>query len=130
MLSNTMQQNQGAALQYEIVLHNQVVEEKSTALRFDIPSLGQFATGFVLRFNGELYAYVNQCAHISIELDWAQGEFFDSSKQFIICATHGAHYQPDSGHCVMGPCKGKQLKALQVTEKITEHGNQITILIN
>ena len=130
MSLNTTEQNQDVTPPHEIILHNQTVEEKSTALRFAIPSLGQFATGFVLRFNGELYAYINQCAHIPIELDWTQGEFFDSSKQFIICATHGAHYQPETGHCVIGPCKGKQLKQLQVTEKTTEHGHQITILIH
>ena len=130
MSLNATKQNQDAKIQTEIVLLNQIVEEKSRGLRFAIPSLGQFATGFVLRFNGVLYAYVNQCAHIPIELDWSQGEFFDSSKEFIICATHGAHYLPESGHCVMGPCKGKQLKALRVTEKITEYGNEITILIN
>ena len=130
MSLNSIEQNQGASLHNEIVLLNQVVEEKSTGLRFAIPSLGQFATGFILRFNGELYAYVNQCAHIPIELDWNQGDFLDSSKQFIVCATHGAHYLPESGQCVIGPCKGKQLKQLHVTEKMTERGNEITILID
>ena len=110
-----------------IVLSHVQVDEKSKGVRFDIPKLGQFATGFVVRFDGKLYAYVNQCAHVSIELDWNQGEFFDASQQYIICATHGAHYQPITGYCVMGPCNGKRLKPLPVTEQVTEHGYDITI---
>ena len=97
--------------------------EKSLGLRFALPQLGEFATGFVVRFQGRAHAYVNQCAHVPVELDWNQGEFFTSGKDYLICATHGAHYVPDTGHCVMGPCKGKSLHALPVTEQ----NHQITI---
>jgi hypothetical protein len=31
---------------------------------------------------------------------------FDTTGQFLICATHGALYQPDSGACAGGPCHG------------------------
>ena len=31
-------------------------------------------------------------------------------------AFYGAHYRPDNGFCVMGPCKGKSLKPIPVTE--------------
>lgn len=109
-----------------IVLQNVEVQEKSTGIRFELPELGQFSTGFVLRFEGKLYAYVNQCAHVPVELDWNQGDFLDTNKQFIICATHGAHYQPDTGYCVMGPCKGKRLRQLAVTEQ----DNTITIALD
>ncbi len=100
-----------------IVLMNTDLEEKSTGLRFALPELGEFATGFAIRFEGKVYAYVNKCAHVPVELDWNHGDFFDITKQYLICATHGAHYQPESGHCVMGPCKGKRLQTLEVTEQ-------------
>ena len=32
--------------------------------------------------------------------------------KFIICATHGAIYQPETGLCVGGPCKGKKLTTM------------------
>jgi nitrite reductase/ring-hydroxylating ferredoxin subunit len=86
-------------------------------IRFPLPALGEFATGFVVRFHGKPYAYVNKCAHVPVELDWNEGEFFTVQKDYLICATHGAHYQPDTGFCVMGPCKGKRLKAIEVIEK-------------
>ena len=64
-----------------------------------------------------MYAYLNSCAHIPVELDWMEGEFFDKAGLYLICATHGATYEPDTGHCIMGPCKGQHLVALQVEER-------------
>jgi len=91
--------------------------EKSQGLRFNLPHLGEHATGFVIRFNNKVHAYVNQCAHMPVELDWNEGDFFTVDKDFLICATHGAQYEPHTGHCVYGPCKGKQLEPLTVTEE-------------
>jgi nitrite reductase/ring-hydroxylating ferredoxin subunit len=31
----------------------------------------------------------------------------------IICASHGAQYEIDSGVCVAGPCPGKRLRAVR-----------------
>lgn len=90
--------------------------EKSDGLRFNVPQRGEMATGFVVRFNGKPYAYLNQCAHVPIELDWQHGKFFNLTQDFIICATHGAHYEPSSGRCVLGPCKGKSLQPIEVHE--------------
>jgi nitrite reductase/ring-hydroxylating ferredoxin subunit len=30
---------------------------------------------FVVRHGGKAYGYLNRCAHVPIELDWAEGEF-------------------------------------------------------
>ena len=106
-----------------IILDSHELHEKSLGLRFALPQLGEFASGFVVRYHGKAHAYVNQCAHVPVELDWNQGEFFTVSKDYLICATHGAHYAPDTGYCVMGPCKGKSLRALHVIEQ----NQQITI---
>lgn len=86
-------------------------------VRFDLPEFGRNVTGFAVRFHGKVYAYINRCAHIPIELDWNQGEFFDVTRQYLICATHGAHYQPETGYCVLGPCRGQALEALSVQEQ-------------
>jgi nitrite reductase/ring-hydroxylating ferredoxin subunit len=100
-----------------VVLNSADLEDGGKGIRFPLPALGQNATGFVIRFKGVPYAYVNQCAHVSIELDWNEGDFFTAQQDFIICSTHGAHYRPDNGFCVMGPCKGKSLKPLKVIEQ-------------
>lgn len=109
-----------------IVIESSNLLEKSRGIRFALPVLGEFATGFVIRYHGKAHAYVNQCAHVPVELDWNQGEFFTLGKDYLICATHGAHYQPDTGYCIMGPCKGKSLQSLPVTEQ----NQQITIHID
>lgn len=110
-------------------MHNTDSEQDSIAIdstdlidggkgvRFALPMLSEFATGFVVRFKGKPYAYINQCAHVSVELDWVEGDFFTAQQDFLICSTHGAHYRPDNGFCVMGPCKGKSLKPIEVIEQ-------------
>lgn len=99
-----------------ITLNSHEVHEKEQGVRFELPMLGEHTTGFVVRYQGIARAYVNQCAHVPVELDWNEGEFFDRNKDYLICATHGAHYAPDTGYCVFGPCKGKNLQSLPVTE--------------
>ena len=98
--------------------------EKGDGLRFDIPSLGPHATGFLVRFEGAPRAYINRCAHVPVELDWEHGKFFNLTQEWLICATHGAMYSPHTGRCMMGPCQGKSLSAIPVTEQdgvITVH---------
>ena len=103
--------------QETITLNSADLLESDKGLRFALPVLGEFVTGFVVRFHGKAYAYVNQCAHVSVELDWNHGDFFTRQKDYLVCATHGAQYLPDSGFCVMGPCKGESLKPLMLTEQ-------------
>lgn len=100
-----------------VVIESSSVQDGGKGVRFPLPALGEFATGFVVRFNQVPYAYVNQCAHVSVELDWEEGEFFTAQRDYLICATHGAHYRPDNGVCVMGPCKGKKLQAIELVEQ-------------
>ena len=86
-------------------------------VRFQVNRSGGPAAAFVIRYDGGVHAYLNSCAHIPVELDWMEGEFFDKSGLYLICATHGATYEPASGYCIMGPCKGQRLIALSVVER-------------
>jgi len=92
------------------------VAEGGRGVRFPVTAFGSEATGFVVRYGGQAYAYLNRCAHVPIELDWNQGEFFESSGLYIMCATHGAVYVPDSGFCAGGPCKGGRLRPIRLRE--------------
>ncbi len=86
-------------------------------VRFAVEHDGAAATAFVIRYRGKPHAYLNRCAHIPVELDWLEGEFFDKSGLYLICSTHGATYEPATGYCVMGPCKGQRLVALEIAER-------------
>jgi len=72
---------------------------------------------FVIRHQGRAHAYLNRCAHVPTELDWKEGEFFDASGLYLICATHGALYDPASGDCLGGRCNGKGLEPVPVVER-------------
>ncbi|MEI7969833.1 MAG: Rieske 2Fe-2S domain-containing protein [Betaproteobacteria bacterium] len=85
--------------------------------RFLVTLQGRDEPAFVIRHGGQVHAYVNRCAHVPVELDWAEGEFFDHSGLYLICATHGAHYFPESGRCAGGPCRGRGLEKLEVAER-------------
>jgi nitrite reductase/ring-hydroxylating ferredoxin subunit len=72
--------------------------------------------GFAIRFRGRVSAYVNRCPHMGTELDWQAGEFFEESGLYLVCSTHGALFEPRTGNCVAGPCRGASLEPLQVRE--------------
>lgn len=85
-------------------------------LRFWLQRDGPPVPAFVVRYRGHVQAFVNRCAHKWVELDWEEGQFFDFTGQFLVCATHGALYEPDSGRCIAGPCRGASLTAVPVYE--------------
>lgn len=86
-------------------------------VRFPVTAGGEDTSGFVVRYAGVVRGYLNRCAHVPIELDWTEGEFFESSGLYLMCATHGAIYLPESGHCAGGPCRGGRLRPIKVLEK-------------
>lgn len=96
------------------------LEDGGKGKRFPVRAFGSDATGFVVRHGGKVYAYLNRCAHAPVELDWFEGEFFESSKMYLMCSTHGAIYVPESGLCAGGPCRGARLRPIGVHE--TEDG--------
>jgi nitrite reductase/ring-hydroxylating ferredoxin subunit len=99
-----------------VICDSAAVVESGDGIRFDIELQGRSVNAFVVRHGGRVYAYVNRCAHVAVELDWQLGRFFDVDGMHLICSTHGAIYAPDSGLCVGGPCKGASLVPVPVEE--------------
>ena len=99
-----------------LICDSDALQDGGAGVRFPVSVFGEAATGFVVRFNGTAYAYLNRCAHVPIELDWVQGQFFESGGEYIMCATHGAVYRPESGVCAGGPCRGARLRSIAVRE--------------
>ncbi len=85
-------------------------------MRFEIEYRGETAAAFAIRHGGRVYAYLNRCGHIAMELDWKPGKFFDAEAEYLLCSTHGALYAPESGACRGGPCRGAGLTRLDVFE--------------
>lgn len=91
--------------------------EKGLAIRFQVELDGKRKPAFILKYGSQYFAYLNECAHIPVEMDWQPGDFLDIDKTTILCAMHGAAYLPDTGLCVRGPCKGARLKKIPIYEQ-------------
>jgi nitrite reductase/ring-hydroxylating ferredoxin subunit len=82
--------------------------------KFHILWRDRLVDAFVVNFDGHYYAYVNYCIHAGTPLDWWPNEFFDDDRRFLICGTHGSLYEPHTGKCAGGPCRGGSLFPLNV----------------
>jgi nitrite reductase/ring-hydroxylating ferredoxin subunit len=71
--------------------------------------------GFVVRQGDAVYAYENYCMHVGHPLNWMPDAFLTKDRSSIICASHGALYEIDTGLCFAGPCLGKSLRQVAVT---------------
>jgi nitrite reductase/ring-hydroxylating ferredoxin subunit len=91
--------------------------ERGRAHVWDVLEYGRPARAFVMRFDGQLVAYMNRCVHVPTEMDWQEGEFLDMDRRFILCSIHGAAYEPRDGRCVGGPCGRGRLTPVEVKEQ-------------
>jgi nitrite reductase/ring-hydroxylating ferredoxin subunit len=106
-----------AVLAAQPLCASEALAEKGRAVLFDVRFVGAPARAFALRFDGRVVAYLNRCAHLSVEMDWQPGEFLDAEREYIVCAIHGASYEPGSGRCAGGPCGRGRLMAIDVVER-------------
>ena len=80
------------------------------AVPFDVTYCAQTCRAFAIRYQGQVHAYLNRCAHVPMEMDYQPNHFFDITGHWLMCATHGAIYQPQTGACSGGPCRGGLIK--------------------
>ena len=100
-----------------LICFSEDLPERGRGFRFEVMHHGRVAAAFAIRFSGQVYAYVNECGHLPVGLDWQPGEFFDDSKLYLICSVHGALYAPESGQCLGGRCHGRGLIPVPVEER-------------
>ena len=77
-----------------VICRSRELVDRGRGIRFTVRRRGEMAPAFVVRFDGAVHAYLNRCAHRTLELDWNEGEFFDAFGAHLLCATHGARYAP------------------------------------
>jgi len=81
--------------------------EGGDGVRFNLIADGVEQGAFAVRHGGAALGYLNRCAHTGLELDWIPGRFLDAERRWLICAAHGALYEPATGACAAGPCAGR-----------------------
>jgi nitrite reductase/ring-hydroxylating ferredoxin subunit len=107
----------GAAEPVAIALCNSdALHDSGEAVPFDVVYGGQTCLAFAIRYAGTVHAYLNRCSHVPMEMDYQPNRFFDLTGHWLICATHGAMYSPDTGACRGGPCRGALVK-IAVSER-------------
>jgi nitrite reductase/ring-hydroxylating ferredoxin subunit len=79
---------------------------------FTLGCRGRDVKGFVVNHDGDYHAYVNRCPHAGTPPDLWPNEFYSEDGRRLVCATHGALYEPATGRCVGGPCAGDALERL------------------
>lgn len=89
---------------------SEALRERDLAVPFDVVYAGQTCRAFAIRYAGQPYAYLNRCTHVAMEMDYQPDRFFDDTGQWLLCATHGAAYAPESGRCAGGPCRSGLVK--------------------
>ena len=90
--------------------NSQDLQDSGLAVPFDVVYAGQTCRAFAVRFEGQVQAYLNRCTHVAMEMDFQPDRFFDTEGRWLLCATHGATYAPQTGECFGGPCRGSLVK--------------------
>jgi nitrite reductase/ring-hydroxylating ferredoxin subunit len=85
---------------------------------FELPKglISKGSQGFIHRHENGFSAFVNNCPHVNLPLDFDDGRFYFDDVPGLLCRVHGAVFNEKSGECVDGPCRGKSLLSLKLEE--------------
>jgi nitrite reductase/ring-hydroxylating ferredoxin subunit len=89
--------------------------DRGASKKFTLSCSGERIEAVLVNFKGEHVAFVNRCRHVGISLDWVENQFFTEDGRYLLCANHGALYEPRTGECVWGPCTGASLYRVPLT---------------
>ena len=104
------------AARERLICGSDVLAGSGAGVRFEVQRGDETVPAFIVRYDGQVHAYINRCTHMRMELDWKLGRFFDDEGLHLVCSMHGAVYAPDTGECRGGPCAGA-LAQLEVEER-------------
>lgn len=82
--------------------------------KFTIRSGDHELEALLVNYQGALFAYRNRCPHVGITLDWVDNQFFSVDRRYLMCANHGAVFEPKTGECIWGPCVGLSLQRVSL----------------
>jgi len=71
-------------------------------------------SGFLVRKGNRIHAYLNRCPHAGHPLNLKPDEFLTPDRSLIVCCSHGALFEIDTGYCVDGPCAGQALTEIPI----------------
>lgn len=71
----------------------------------------------LVRKNGGLNAWLDSCPHYSTgtPMAWKTDAYLNGEKTHLACHSHGALFDIETGECILGPCLGQALTAVEIT---------------
>ncbi len=83
-------------------------------------------TGFLVRKDGEVRAYLNACPHMpGSRLAWREHGFLAPDGGSLVCHGHGSRFDILTGVCLEGAALGRSLQALPLR---VDPGGEILLL--
>ena len=84
------------------------LEENKAILR---KGADKYLPGIIIyKNNNSIYMWLNNCPHANLTLDIIEGRV-QAKNNDLLCANHGAIFNPITGECIKGPCKNSYLKS-------------------
>ncbi|HTT03016.1 MAG TPA: Rieske (2Fe-2S) protein [Steroidobacteraceae bacterium] len=68
--------------------------------------------GLIVRVRSEVRAYINRCPHAGHPLNLIPNRFLTPDGALLLCHSHGALFDKQTGECIAGPCAGQALQSL------------------
>jgi nitrite reductase/ring-hydroxylating ferredoxin subunit len=68
--------------------------------------------GLVVRVGEQAWGYVNRCPHAGHPLNLGPNRFLTPGRELILCSSHGALFDRQTGFCIAGPCTGQSLQSV------------------
>ncbi len=72
---------------------------------------------FIQKYGGVYHVFENRCPHAGTRLNLFGDRFLNLDGNALLCRTHGALFNPESGICTLGPCKKQSLRKIAFTIK-------------
>ena len=70
--------------------------------------------GLLVRKGNRVRAYLNRCPHAGHPLNLKPHDFLTPDRSLVVCCSHGALFDMDTGYCVDGPCAGESLVPIPI----------------
>lgn len=91
---------------------------------FDPLNEGQDSV-MLVRYKGTLHAWRDACPHHGgTPMAWWKDHYLNAAATRIVCASHGAQFDIETGACTLGPCVGQ---ALEKVELVVSESREVCI---
>lgn len=91
--------------------------EQTPFLILPILYKNQSTSAIIFCYEGETFAFINNCMHMHKPLNCQEDTIFDTSRRYLRCSMHGFLFNPQTGECQSPVCEGEKLQPLKLHEQ-------------